>query len=217
MYSHSLCGFEHLLWPEQGAVPGAEGTGVARCWCPRLCPQLILTLILPGGHHHHPHLPGVPEVDRGRYLAMRPTHVYEAPTAWHRAGLEDSWEGRGAGEALPSAHPMPAGPRRICPPRHTWEPAVVGLSGPGLSRGYLKTCCQPVLDRSGAPGALHPLGRMWGQRQGSGSSLSSPPKRISKSPLPHLPWAWEDASDISTAADSAPPLAPVAFLTLGPA
>lgn len=75
---------------------------------------------------------------------------------WHRTGLEDSWEGRGAREALPSAHPMPAGPRRTCPPRHTWEPAVVGLSGPGLSWGYLKTCCQPVLDRSGAPGRPAP-------------------------------------------------------------
>lgn len=57
---------------------------------------------------------------------------------------------------MPSAHPMPAGPRRTCPPRHTWEPAVVGLSGPGLSWGYLKTCCQPVLDRSGAPGRPAP-------------------------------------------------------------
>lgn len=117
MYSHSLCGFEHLLWPEQGTVPGAEGTGVARCWCPRLCPQLILTLILQGGHHHHSRLPGVPEVDRGRYLSIRPMHVYEVPTApGTEQGLRTAGREEEPGRPCPLPTPCLQGPVGPVPP-----------------------------------------------------------------------------------------------------
>ena len=70
------------------------------------------------------------------------SHLRSTSCTWH--SIEQDLrprEGRGAGQDFPSAFPPPHRAPLISPHKHTWKPAVVGPSGPGLSCVDVSTCC----------------------------------------------------------------------------
>ena len=71
------------------------------------------------------------------------------------------------------------------PHKHTWKPAMVGPSGPGLSRGDVSI--SPVLGKPGALGSLHRLGGRGVRGKGLGAVYPRPPRGSQNPPSPIFP------------------------------